>query len=216
MIAEQLKAALRRKEWSITAAAKESGVDRSFLSRLLSGQDPPRTRDGRETAEHDERYWNLAKALDLDAASFVATVAQVQKNQPAVLPVSNLLHARHPRFKDQIDKNRPLRHKPDLVRLLSDCLSAVVGFRRAKALTKEVLDLLGSSPPPRSFKKQPYVEYDYLGLPSSRVLERSVSARAQTCREIGDALVAIEAPDAEDACVEVAMLLYDLAMLDHV
>jgi len=216
MIAEQLKAALRRKEWSITAAAEKSGVDRSFLSRLLSGQDPPRTRDGRETAEHDERYWNLAKALDLDAASFVATVARVQKSQPAVLPVSNLLNDRHSRFKNQIDKNRPLRHKPDLVRLMSDCLSAIVGLSRAKVLTKEVLGRLGSSPPPPSFMKQPYVEYDYLGLPASRVLERFASARMQTCREIGDALVELDAPYAEDVCIEVAMLFYDLAVLDHV
>ncbi len=215
MIAEQLKAALRRKEWSITTAAKKSGVDRSFLSRLLSGQDPPRTRDGRETAEHDERYRNLAKALDLDVASFVATVVQVQNSQPAVLPVSTLLHARHSRFKDQIDKNRPLRHKPDLVRLMSDCLSADFGLPRAKVLTKEVLDLLGSSPPPQSFMKQPYVEYNYLGLPSSWVLERFASARMQTCREIGDALIALDAPDEEDVCVEVAMLFYDLAVLDH-
>lgn len=216
MISEQLRSALRRKGWSITAAAKKSGVDRSFLSRLLSGQDPPRTRDGRQTAEYDERYWNLAKALDLDAVSFVQAVGRVQKSHPAVLPASILLHARHSRFKDQIDKNRPLRHKPDLVRLMSDCLVAAVGTRRAKALTQEVLDLLGGSPPPRSFKKQPYVEYDYLGLPSSRVLERYDSARAQTCREIGDALVEVKAPDAEDACVEVAMLFFDLAMLDHV
>ncbi|MCP4660241.1 MAG: hypothetical protein GY856_32985 [bacterium] len=108
-----------------------------------------------------------------------------------------------------------MRHKPDLVRLMSDCLSADVGLRRAKVLTKEVLGLLGSSPPPQSFMKQSYVEYDYLGLPSSRVLERFASARTQTCQEIGDALVELKAPDDEDVCVEVAMLFYDLAVLDH-
>lgn len=217
MIAETLQAALNRKGWSVTKAAKASGIDRAFLSRLLNGQDPPRTREGRRTAEHDARYRKVAVALGLeDPNGFIDMVARIQKGQPGAVPVPEALRARYPRFQDQIASNQPLRTRSAFVRLMKDCLVTAFGELQAEQLGKEVqIQLRGASQPPL-FKTQ-YVGHDYLGIRSSHLLPRLGSQRARFCWQIGDALIEVCGPadDAVRDCVNIARLFYDLALLER-
>lgn len=216
MIAELLTDALRRKGWSIAAAARECGVNRVFLNRLVTGQVPPRARDRRLTAEHDERYRKLAVGLELpDPDGFIKEVARVQK--AASNPAPTILSERYPHFSQQITKNQPhLRHEKGLLRLMSDCLGTAIGSPQADTLNEKVRKHLGESGP----IMQPYVDYDYLGIVSNPPLPSLVSQRVRTCREIAGILVELDDPqeawsDARiDACVEIAMLFYDLALLD--
>lgn len=78
-LAETLRRAIARKEWTISRAAREADVDRSFLSRLISGHPPPRARDGRLSAELDARYAKIAQALSLDEGVFLDQVVQAQE-----------------------------------------------------------------------------------------------------------------------------------------
>ena len=78
VIADLLRRAIADKEWTISRAAKEADVDRSFLSRLLSGHPPPKARDGRKPVELDPRYQKIAQALELDELSFLNAVAAEQ------------------------------------------------------------------------------------------------------------------------------------------
>ena len=77
-IADTLREAIADKEWTISQAAREAEVDRSFLSRLLSGHPPPRARDGRRGPEQDPRYSKLAEALGLEVQVFVDQVRAEQ------------------------------------------------------------------------------------------------------------------------------------------
>jgi transcriptional regulator with XRE-family HTH domain len=218
MIADQLKAALRGKKWSISEAASKSDVSRSFLSRLLSGQGPPRTRSGHQTAEHDERYRSLAETLDLpDPSGFIQIVAHAQQTQSAAPPVPEILRRRYPNLHQQIAKNQPLRNRADLLRLMGDCLGKAIA-PQAERLKEEVLTRLKKAPQSPPFRTQMYVTHDYLGTPSNQRLSGFASTRTQACREIGEALIKVgdNRGDASvDACVEIAQLFYDLALLDH-
>ena len=78
VIADLLRRAIADKEWTISRAAKEADVDRSFLSRLLSGHPPPKARDGRKPVELDPRYQKIAQALTLDEVAFLNAVAAEQ------------------------------------------------------------------------------------------------------------------------------------------
>ncbi|MCB9741516.1 MAG: helix-turn-helix transcriptional regulator [Alphaproteobacteria bacterium] len=79
MIAETLRQAIADKEWTISRAAREAEVDRSFLSRLLAGHPPPRARSGHRTADSDPRYEQLARALGLDVDVFLSAVRSEQE-----------------------------------------------------------------------------------------------------------------------------------------
>lgn len=126
-----------------------------------------------------------------------------------------ILHARYPRFGPQIAKHQPLpRHKPGLVQLMTDCISSAIGPPRSDKLlarARKQLDRPLATQPP-------YVDYDYLGPVSSPPLPILISQRTQTCRQIGDIILSFGGPDADDAevdtCVDLAMLFYDLALLD--
>lgn len=78
-LADTLRRAIAQKEWTISRAAREADVDRSFLSRLMSGHPPPRARDGRLGAEMDARYAKIAQALSLNEDSFLEQVIQAQE-----------------------------------------------------------------------------------------------------------------------------------------
>ncbi len=216
MIAEQLEAALRRKGWSISTAADKSGVNRSFLSRLVNGQDPPRSRSGHQTAEHDDRYRRLAEALELDG--FVESVARIQQGQSALPTAFSALRRRYEGFSRLIAKNQPLRHRPDLLRLMNDCLAKSLSPAQAEKLNREIRTNLPKTPrTPPAEAQQPYIAHDYLGFPSNLRSPSYLSPRAQTCRDIGYALIDAGHPDDKclHACIEIAMLFYDLALLDH-
>ena len=79
MIAETLRQAIADKEWTISQAAREADVDRTFLSRLLAGHPPPRARDGRRSAELDPRYSQIASALGLNLQHFLNQVRKEQE-----------------------------------------------------------------------------------------------------------------------------------------
>ena len=74
-IAEMLATALREKGWSISGGAAACGVDRSFLSRLVGGYPPPRTKRDRLLADEDERYKRLAKGLGFDPPELLIKAA---------------------------------------------------------------------------------------------------------------------------------------------
>jgi len=216
VIAEQLKAALRRKEWSVTTAARESGVDRAFLSRLLNGQDPPRSRSGHQTAEHDDRYRRLAKALELDG--FVESVARIQLGQSALPSFFSVLRRRYEGFSRLIAKNQPLRHRPDLLRLMSDCLNESLDSTHAEKLSREIRTKVPTTPrTPPAETQQPYVAHGYLGFPSNLRAPSYPSPRAQTCRDIAYALIDADHPDEKclRVCIDIAMLFYDLSLFDR-
>lgn len=78
-LAETLRRAIAQKEWTISRAAREADVDRSFLSRLMSGHPPPRARDGRLNAELDSRYQKIAAALELNEDIFLEQVIAAQE-----------------------------------------------------------------------------------------------------------------------------------------
>lgn len=218
MIAGILRTALNSRGWSVTEAAARSGIDRPFLSRLLNGQDPPRTRDGRRTAEHDDRYRKIAVALGLDDPDgFVEMVARIQRGQPAVLPVPIALRHRYPAFEQQIADNQPLRHRSNFMRLMKDCLvAALEGDQAAAAIGKAVESQLKRASQAPFFKTQ-YVGHDYLGIRSNHRLPSLGSQRARLCRQIGDALVELcgSADDAVGGCVHIARLFHDLALLER-
>lgn len=86
MIADTIRHAIAEKEWTISRTAREASIDRSFLSRLLSGHPPPRARDGRRDASIDPRYSKLAQALELDVDGFVAQVRKEQLLRPGREP----------------------------------------------------------------------------------------------------------------------------------
>ncbi|MCB9764820.1 MAG: helix-turn-helix transcriptional regulator [Alphaproteobacteria bacterium] len=95
MIAETLRQAIAQKEWTISRAAREADVDRTFLSRLLSGHPPPRARDGRKSADDDPRYEQLAAALGLDPDAFLNQVQREQELRTGNTPdAHNLLLSR--------------------------------------------------------------------------------------------------------------------------
>lgn len=79
-VTEHLIEAIKRKAWTVPEASKQAGVERSFLSRLMTGGPPPRRR-GRRTSEPDDRYYKIANALDLPVDEFIGAVKEAQARE---------------------------------------------------------------------------------------------------------------------------------------
>lgn len=142
MISQQLEDALLRKGWTIQQAAQQAGVDRSFLSRLVSGRVPPKTKTGRKVATHDDRYRRLAEALGLDAEAFVDDVVRLQKGEsPVPSDVSTaLFYIAWEAAQEKAPAAELQAIKADLVSLLSKLTADSTNTGRAYELKKIILD----------------------------------------------------------------------------
>ncbi len=142
VISQQLEDALLRKGWTIQQAAQQAGVDRSFLSRLVGGRVPPKTKTGRKVATHDARYRRVAEALDLDGDAFIEDVVRLQRGEsPVASNVSTALF--HIAWEAAKDKSPPAELKSiksTLVSLLSKLISDSTNTSRAYELKKIILD----------------------------------------------------------------------------
>lgn len=66
---EAVKEALKRKGWSMRRAAREAGLDSSFLSKVLSGK--------RNPPSDEKAIVRLAQKLDLDPDSLVIYAGRI-------------------------------------------------------------------------------------------------------------------------------------------
>lgn len=80
-VAAVVRRAMTDQNLTVLATARELGVSRGFIRRIVEGQPPPRRRAGRETADKDERYEALAKLLHVPVGPFRALVQSEQRSE---------------------------------------------------------------------------------------------------------------------------------------
>jgi transcriptional regulator with XRE-family HTH domain len=220
MVADELRSAMMKKGWNISRTARESDVERTFLSRLLNGSPPPRAKMGRQTAEADPRYHRIAKALDLsDSGAFIQAVTEVQDgaSTPETLPERQrdfLAHLWGSRLQEVV----PSEYKSGVMALLREYLKAANSYggiriqRRRIAKAFEPHQLPPNDSPP-SMVPRPEGTHtgalDFTGQRNQPEADRNDLSRL--LERIGDAIYSVEGSSGIDSQFEIAQLFMDLS-----
>lgn len=120
-VAERLRTAMGEQGLDITSLASRANVDRSFLSRLLGGGPPPRSREGRETC--DDRYRRLGSSLGLgeDFLRDVGAEQSAHVGHEAHDPqVERLLQLTASAIWSQTHEDLPLRVRSEALKFLGE------------------------------------------------------------------------------------------------
>jgi len=84
-VAGVIRAKLDDLQISAREAAQRHEFEKSFFARLVSGQQPPRTRKNRRMAKDDPRYRNIAESLGIeDVDAFLELVESEQRGRQLV------------------------------------------------------------------------------------------------------------------------------------
>lgn len=227
MIAEMLKTALYDKGWSISQAASESRVDRSFLSRLTTGKTPPRSRKGRQTADLDDRYRRIARALGLDVEDFIQEVARAQRRAETAA-VERALPSLRGQLPDPLVKHfnslcrsfwnrvREVVPPPDMGGFLTISnvfFAAPMTSGMVCRLEQSIAGLPSYPLAHRLVRSQTldgFKRRDYLGTPPADQ-NKAALGRAQLCNDIGGDLVMIDDPPTIRERLDVAGLYFRLS-----
>lgn len=207
MIARKLQRALGAKGFTISKAAEVCGVDRTFLSRLLAGERPPRTREGRLTAEHDERYSNLARGLGLNAEEFVDIVVAEQRAAPT--EKADEVDKQFRQTWDLVHKHIPLERKAETSKLVNALFSRA---ERPGDITKVDDEIMREVPA----KENQGGSWSSETEPANTAyLHGSLLPNANTLMEkIAYELIQSGGPMSRSTRVELAALFYNLATRD--
>lgn len=230
-IATILNEAILARGWNIKKAAKEIGVDRSFLTRLVKGGRPPRLREGtRAAAVADHRYQKIATSLDLDKDLFLGLIhdeqtkvhspRNVSPKETPPLPETtgglcfstNFIH-RHGDLYTIVAENQPFQGKQSFLQILKSAIDLLLPLQEARRWKLHL--------PPTSDRRHPHsfrlTEHDHLG---SRFNSGSSSSRqedAKTCLRLAEKLTDLDIgdtshnPESRKAQIAIASLFYELA-----
>lgn len=219
MIGEEIRAALARKRWSIARAAKESGVERTFLSRLVNGSPPPRVKKGRQTAEIDPRYRRLAEALDIpNPGAFIQEVIAAQASPLAPeLSEQQKAFLRHLWGRLNVDPE----YKADISALLNYFVRATGSPYKAQRLRRLFFETFKPLSPSISISRSSGAPSFLIGQHQSGKYSldelladtgRSDHGNlSQLLEAIGDQVYTMQEEYAIDAQFEIAQLLFDLS-----
>jgi len=209
MIAEEIKSALARKRWSIARAAKESGVERTFLSRLVNGLPPPRTKKGRQAAEIDPRYRRLAEALCLpNPDAFIQEVMDAQSG-PSTTETLSKGQKRFLAYLLGSLREVPIEHKANITALLNQCVRAGNSYQGIPRLRRLILSQLESELP-ISGPSSPSSSQAFIGQRDHRPDRSDLS---ELLERIGDQTCSVQEDYAIDSQFEVAQILFELSRL---
>jgi transcriptional regulator with XRE-family HTH domain len=114
MVVSLIRDALAEKGWSVSEAATELGVERTFFSRLANGHRPPKTRGGKSPRQ-DERYRRIAEGLGIDREAFLTAVEQLQLDGPAARKAG----ASRSSLGDFVSRYAQSTHQPALLLLVA-------------------------------------------------------------------------------------------------
>ncbi len=193
-IGSLLKDAIEKKGWSITEAAREIDVDRSFLSRLLSGSPPPRKLTGsRTTAGPDDRYQKIARTLELNEDSFLERVTveqrrrfrsrsetpEPEKTAPAAL---DTIKERYPKLQHLLNPDSLGKGIAALQNLAEDSLAALLSRFEAQSWQERIKGSRYSSDPNR------YLDHDHLGSRHGSGFRFLYLSDSQICQQIAEVL----------------------------
>ncbi len=154
---EILAATMAAQGLSVTAAARKANVDRTFLQRLVRGARPPKSREGRMTAEHDPRYAQLRDSLGLGEAFIEIVKAEQIGRKPRAADKRKLVLAVrgetfpgvHPKLKGAllqvIDDLAELARLPDAVPRLRDAIAGMRRDARASRASGEDYSMTGAA-----------------------------------------------------------------------
>ncbi len=206
--AKFLRIALSERNWSITEAALKIGVDRSFLSRVLSGKYLPRKLKGsRSIGEPDERYKRIATALKLDEKEFLGTVTREQQSRSSRLrrkpkaarvpseetSIVNQIKADYKKFHNAFAVIGEMDGPAALLNLAEECL----GTLRPRDVAERWKERLRQSP--RLTNASFFFEHDHIGTRARALGCISCWSRPQICQRIAEELTDDMSPDAKES-----------------
>ncbi len=201
-VGDMLREALDRKGWSILKAekeidAKEIGVNRFFLGRLVKGDRPPKLRRGsRSSTPPDERYRRVAVGLGLDVEGFLDAVERAQAVKPSRGPrkteetarrseglrLPGDVRSRYPELAKVVDPARPLAGEDEIRDLANRCLSALLLPQESRYWQERLRSMK------RSARPSPMPEHDRIGEENAFDLHVSFHEDARLCVNIADAI----------------------------
>ncbi len=228
-VGDLLRAALKRKDWTIQKAAEIVKVDRFFLGRIVNGQRPPRERrGGRSTMVPDDRYRRLAVGLELDdVEDFLEAVARAQapRRPPRRIKIEQEAPAVQDRPTLAIDLES---HYPELMGIV-DLTSLGKGEAELENLVYRCLDALLPQEKQywqgrlRSLQRPPgggnVTEHAHIGSSAVLELHRRLHPDARLCLRIADELTDSAPTDdkmplseSRKARVKIASLFFELGL----
>lgn len=230
-IAKLLQDAVDKKRWTISRAARETKVDRSFLSRLLSGKEPPRKKeDSRNVIEPDDRYRRLAVTLALEESVFLTAVANAQSRHIVRRQKNTFPQPQRPKklqyaasdvelpdgfaltyanLLDLVHSHQPLRDEPALRDLRNEALIRL--FTRDTA--HDWIEALRDCKRRRSHGLS-HTEHDHLGNHFDSAHHDPYYESSLTCRliaeELTDGIAQTTRHESRDALIHLASMFYEL------